>query len=147
MTALRLLAPVIAGLILLLTYFLVQGATPDPALHERTLGALRQLILDDAALQRDVLRARTGRLRNYDPLMRAVESMRDAAERLRTADHVAGGPAQTEIRHRIERTIAAVRDQESLVEAFKSGNARAAKFAELSRSCAWPSRCRPTASA
>jgi signal transduction histidine kinase/ActR/RegA family two-component response regulator len=123
MTALRLLAPVIAGLMLLLTYILVQGATPDPALHERTLDAFRQLILSDADLRRGVLAARTGRLRNYDPLVRSVEDMRDAAVRLQTADHVAGVAAQGNIRHRIEQSAAAVRDQESLVEAFKSGNA------------------------
>ena len=107
MTALRLLAPVIAGLMLLLTYFLVQGATPDPALHERTLDAFRQLILSDADLRRGVLAARTGRLRNYDPLVRAVEDMRDAAIRLQTADHVAGAAAQLDIRHRIEQSAAA----------------------------------------
>jgi hypothetical protein len=84
MRALRLLAPVITGLMLLLTYFLVQGTTPDAVLHERTLDALRQLIVNDAALQRDVLAARTGHLRNYDPLVRSVENMRDAAARLQT---------------------------------------------------------------
>ena len=123
MRALRLLAPVITGLMLLLTYFLVQGATPDAVLHERTLDALRQLIVNDAALQRDVLAARTGRLRNYDPLVRSVENMRDAAARLQTADHVASGPTQGEIKRRIEEATAAVRDQESLVDDFKSGNA------------------------
>jgi signal transduction histidine kinase/ActR/RegA family two-component response regulator len=123
MRALRVLAPVIAGLMLLLTYFLVQGATPDAALHERTLDALRQLTLNDAALQRDVLAARTGRLRNYDPLVRSVENMRDAAARLQSADHVAGGPTQGEIKRRIEEAAAAVRDQESMVDDFKSGNA------------------------
>jgi signal transduction histidine kinase len=123
MRARRLLAPVLAGLLLLLTYFLVAGATPDAVLHERTLGALRQLMLDEAALQRDVLRARTGLLRNYDPLVWSLDRMREAAEHLRTADHVASGPMQTEMRRRIEDTIAAVHDQENLVEAFKSGNA------------------------
>jgi signal transduction histidine kinase/ActR/RegA family two-component response regulator len=123
MKALRLFVPVIAGLMLLLTYFLVQAATPDEALHEHTLDALRQLILNDAAVQRDVLRARTGLLRNYDPLVRSVENMRNAAERLRSADHVASGSAQEEIKRRIEGAIAAVRDQESLIDTFKSNNA------------------------
>jgi signal transduction histidine kinase/ActR/RegA family two-component response regulator len=123
MRALRLLAPVIAGLMLLLTYFLVQGATPDAALHGRTLDALQQLILDDAALQRDVLRARNGLLRNYDPLVRAVDSMRAAAERLRSAHHVASRPTRAELKARIDGAIAAVEDQESLLEAFKSDNA------------------------
>src|SRR5262245_11425296 len=123
MRALRLLAPPVIGLILLLTYFLVQGATPNAALHQRTLDALQQIVLDDAAVKRDVLRARTGLLRNYDPLVNSVASMRDAAERLRTADHVARKSMQRDIQRRIEATLAAVRDQEDLVDAFKSGNA------------------------
>ena len=123
MRALRLLAPVIAGLMLLLTYFLVQAATPDAVRHERTLEALQQLILNDAALQRDVLRVRTGFLRNYDPLVRSLENMRAATAHLKTADHVASGSAREDIKRRIERTAAAVRDQESLVEAFTSRNA------------------------
>jgi signal transduction histidine kinase/ActR/RegA family two-component response regulator len=123
MRALRLLAPPVIGLLLLLTYFLVQGATPNAALHERTLDALQQIVVDDAAVKRDVLRARTGLLRNYDPLVRSVESMRDATERLRTADHVARTSMQHDIQRRIEATLAAVRDQEDLVDAFKSGNA------------------------
>ena len=142
MTALRLLVPVIAGLMLLLTYFLVQGATPDPALHERTLDAFRQLILSDADLRRGVLAARTGRLRNYDPLVRAVEDMRDAAIRLQTADHVAGAAAQGDIRDRIEQSAAAVRDQESLRRGLQIRQRAAAKLAGLSRSCAGPRRRR-----
>src|SRR5262245_51952075 len=102
MRALRPLAPVIAGLMLLLTYFLVQGATPDAGVHERTLDAMQQLILNDAALQRDVLRARAGLLRNYDPLVHSVENMRDAAAHLGTADHLASGPMQQEILGRIQ---------------------------------------------
>src|SRR5262245_14714443 len=123
MRALRPLAPVIAGLMLLLTYFLVQGATPDAGVHERTLDAMQQLILNDAALQRDVLRARAGLLRNYDPLVHSVENMRDAAAHLGTADHLASGPMQREILGRIQAVDAAVRDQDSLVDAFKSSNA------------------------
>jgi signal transduction histidine kinase/CheY-like chemotaxis protein len=123
MRALRFLAPVIAGLMLLLTYFLVQGATPDAELHERTLDALQQLTRDDAALQRDVLRARNGLLRNYDPLVRAVASMRAAAGRLQSANHVARGPTRAKLDARIDAAIAAVEDQESLLDAFKSDNA------------------------
>lgn len=123
MRAWRLLFPAIAGLMLALTYFLLQAATPDAGLHERTLGALRSLALSDAALQRDVLRARTGLLRNYDPLVRSLESLREAAAALRSTGHIADGPALADIERRVEDIAAAVRSQEVLVEDLKSRNA------------------------
>jgi hypothetical protein len=106
-----------------LTYLLVQGTVPDVARHERTLGALRTVILHDAALQRDVLRARTGLLRSYDPLVRSIENMRQASASLDAAGDVASGEARAAIDRRIDEMIAAVHDQEALVEAFKSDNA------------------------
>jgi signal transduction histidine kinase/ActR/RegA family two-component response regulator len=116
-----LLAP--AGLMLALTYVLVQAATPDAALHERTLGALRSLALSDAALQRDVLRARAGLLRNYDPLVSSSRSLGAAASTLGSAGHVAKGAALEDIERRVDGIIAAVREQEGLVEDLKSRNA------------------------
>jgi signal transduction histidine kinase/ActR/RegA family two-component response regulator len=119
----RLLLLALAGLMLAPTYFLVQAATPDAALHERTLGALRSLALSDAAQQRDVLRARAGLLRNYDPLGSSSRSLRAAASDLRSAGHVAKGAALAEIERRVGDIAAAVRDQETLVENLKSRNA------------------------
>ncbi|TJV32909.1 MAG: hypothetical protein E5Y16_20520, partial [Mesorhizobium sp.] len=65
MKSLPILAPVVACLLIVLTFLLMQGAAPDAARHERTLDALRTVILYNAALQRDVLRARAGLLRSY----------------------------------------------------------------------------------
>jgi signal transduction histidine kinase/ActR/RegA family two-component response regulator len=109
----------LAGLVLALTYLLIPVATPDMARHDRTFDALRTLTLSDAALQRDVLKARAGLLRNYDALVRSIEDLRRAVDTLRSDAHAAGGKMQTEI----ERLAAAVADQEALVEEFKSGNA------------------------
>ena len=50
--------PIVAGPVLVLTYLLLQGATPDPVIHENILDAFRAVILYQAALQRDVLEAR-----------------------------------------------------------------------------------------
>src|SRR5688572_24161459 len=123
MRAWRLLLLSLAALMLALTYFLVQSTTPDAVLHERTLGALRSLALSDAALQRDVLRARAGLLRNYDPLVNSSRSLRAAAIELRSATHVAQGRELADIERRVDSIGAAVRDQESLVEDLKSRNA------------------------
>ncbi|TIT00792.1 two-component system VirA-like sensor kinase [Mesorhizobium sp.] len=123
MKSLRVLAPVVACLLIVLTYFLVQGAAPDGARHERTLDALRTVILYNAALQRDVLRARAGLLRSYDPLVRSIENLNAATQTLPAARDIASGGARAEIDQGIADVVAAVRDEETLVEAFKSDNA------------------------
>ncbi len=117
------LIPAIAALLVLLTYLVLQGALPDPARHEQTLNALRTVILDNAALQRDVLRARTGLLRNYDPLVQAVRSMRQASEDLQGAGAIARGDRRTDIDRKVQAVAAAVREEEALAETFKSNNA------------------------
>jgi signal transduction histidine kinase len=123
MKSLRVLAPFVASLLIALTYLLVQGAAPDAARHERTLDALRTVILYNAALQRDVLRARAGLLRSYDPLVRSIENLNDATQTLPAARDIASGGARAEIDQGIADVVAAVRDEETLVEAFKSDNA------------------------
>jgi DAHL domain len=75
--------------------------------HDRTFDGLRALMLDEAALQRDVLRARAGLLRNYDPLVRSVESLHRAVDTLRSGD------MGDEIDRHIDRVAAAVADQEA----------------------------------
>ena len=70
----------IAGLLLALTFLFGQGATPEASRHERILDALRALILNDAALQRDALKARAALLHKYDPLVKSSESLDRALE-------------------------------------------------------------------
>ena len=105
-------------MLLVLTYLLIPLATPNTDRHDRTFDALRGLLLNEAALQRDVLRARGGLLRNYDPLVQSVENLRRAIDTLRSDMHLADRTDQ-----HLERVAAAVADQEALVEAFKSRNA------------------------
>ncbi|MER9879753.1 two-component system VirA-like sensor kinase [Mesorhizobium sp. M0118] len=123
MKSLRILAPIVACLLIVLTYLLVQGTAPYAARHERTLDALRTVILYNAALQRDVLRARAGLLRSYDPLVRSIENLDEATQTLPAARDVASGETRVDIDKRIAGVIAAVRDEEALVERFKSDNA------------------------
>ena len=123
MKPLRALALLIAAPLVVLTFLLFRGTTPDQNLHERTLEALRSLTLSSATLQRDVMRARAGLLRNYDPIVRSVENLRDSAATMRAAEQVADGPERVAIRGAVETVAAAVREQEALVEVFKSQNA------------------------
>ena len=122
MNALRLLAPIVAGLVVVLTYFLVQGLTINTPRHERA-DILQAVVLYDAALQRDVLLARAGLLPNYDPLVGSMERLLTAAADLPAASDMASGEARADIERKIDEVTKAVRDQETLVEAFKSDNA------------------------
>jgi signal transduction histidine kinase/CheY-like chemotaxis protein len=123
MKSLRFVLPVIAALLIVLTWLLVQGTAPDAARHERTLDAVRTVILENAALQRDVLRARSGLLRSYDPLVDSIRSLDEAAAVLPAAGDIASGGARAEIDRRVADMTAALRDDAALVESFKSDNA------------------------
>lgn len=116
---------ILCGPLLVLTYFLVQGTVPAPERHEATLAALRSLALNNAALQRDVLRARTGMLRNYDPLVESVGALRRSATDLASSIELAGSEAdaQAELRRRVDAIGIAISAQEDLLEQFKSQNA------------------------
>jgi signal transduction histidine kinase/CheY-like chemotaxis protein len=114
---------VMTAVLLTLTYLLIPLATPNTARHDRTFDALRALFLNEATLQRDVLRARGGLLRNYDPLAQCVENLRHAVNALRSDPHVADSSMHAEIRRQVELVNGAVIEQETLVEAFKSRNA------------------------
>lgn len=116
------LAPIIAGSGLVLTWFLIQGTAPDAPHRERT-EALQALLFHNAALQRDVLQARAGLLRNYDPLVRSMQSLLTASADLQSSGEVASGDVQRDIDRRSRELAAAIREQEALVEAFKSDNA------------------------
>ena len=127
MTALRTLGLIAAALMLLLTYLLVRSTSPDAARHQRVLDALSAATLNEAALQRDVLQARAGLIRNYDPQVRSVEGLRGALADLRMAGWTTRGIAQAVIDPDVERHVArlaaAIEEQEALLEQFKSRNA------------------------
>ena len=115
--------PIVAGLLLVLTYLLVKSANPDPVLHESTLHTLHALILDDAALHRDVLKARANLLPNYDPLVRATDGLRGAIDALRIVGEAAHGETDAVIIWLLRELAATVAEQEALIETFKSDNA------------------------
>jgi signal transduction histidine kinase/ActR/RegA family two-component response regulator len=117
------LAPILAGLLLVLTYLLLRGASPDPILHERILQALHALTLNDAALHRDILRARAGLLPSYDPLVEASRGVREAIETLQVAGDAPYGGSSGAIERHLQSLVAEAAEQEALVETFKSDNA------------------------
>lgn len=113
------LVVVTAGLFLLLSYLLLRGTPGGIEQRERRLQALDAITLHQATLHRDVLRARTGLLRNYDPLVAEIEALRRAAAGLDGASR--GGPAN--VGEQIGQLVAEINTEESLLDRFKSANA------------------------
>ena len=105
------------GLLLvgLLTWLLVRSFEPHDADLVEMRRALDMLALNDSLLHGNVLKARTGLLHDYDPLVRDVENMRASIARLRSYDWDTSAP--------IRDIEDAFEEEESLVELFKTDNA------------------------
>jgi signal transduction histidine kinase len=110
----------IAAVLLLLLSLLawLSRLSLDTTRFDRELGALDDFTRYERAMNREVLTARTGLSRNYDGLVRVTEAYEKSLERLR---EVAGeGPDE---RAAFDRLAGRARDQQDLVEKFKSRNA------------------------
>ena len=105
------------GLLLvgLLTWLLVRSFEPHDADLVEMRRALDMLALNDSLLHGNVLKARTGLLRDYDPLVRDVENMRASIARLKSYDWGTATPI-LDIEDAFEQ-------EEGLVEVFKTDNA------------------------
>ena len=105
-------------LVVLLTWLLLRGLETDEPAYVGALQALDDYASTEASLHRDVLRARAGLLRNYDPLVSEANQMDDEVARLRVhARQMGANPAAP------DRLAATVADQQALAERFKSNNA------------------------
>jgi signal transduction histidine kinase len=111
-------AAAVSVLLVLLTWLSIRAVDPDAERYDRVLKALDRFTTMVIALHRDVLSARTGMLRNYDPLVREVNALREALGRLR--DNGSGDADEAAV---IDRFAAAAARQEELTEQFKSNNA------------------------
>jgi signal transduction histidine kinase len=111
-------APVTAILFVLLSWLWWRGMHTGAAQADNALRALDDFAAAKSALHRDVLSARTGMLRNYDPLVRELTDLHGAVDRLR--DTTVGDPEAAAAAGR----LASLADQqEQWTEQFKSRNA------------------------
>jgi signal transduction histidine kinase len=121
------------ALLLLLTWLLLRGFGVDARPYEQAFAALDDIELSESTLHRDVLNARAGLLRNYDPLVQQTARLEEAVARLR------GSVAKAALVDRLDVWLAR---QEELVEEFKSTNAllqnSLAQFGPLSSRAAMP---------
>jgi hypothetical protein len=114
---------IVAGLLLLLTYLLIQSMSPDLALRARMQEALQMLQLHDTELTRDVLLARAGLLPNYDSLPRTGQDLSRDLATLRAESAMVSGPAAQSMHKHVEALTAALYQKLILVEYFTSDNA------------------------
>ncbi|HUC18269.1 MAG TPA: two-component system VirA-like sensor kinase [Acetobacteraceae bacterium] len=105
-------------LVALLTWLALHAVNVDARRLDSALAALEHFTKAENALHRDVLAARIGILRNYDPLVREVTVLDNALGQLRQTN-----AGDTETMAAINRVAASVAWEEELVEQFKSYNA------------------------
>lgn len=105
-------------LLILLTWLSIRAVNTDAERFDRALATLDRFAMTENALSRDVLSVRAGILRNYDPLVREINMLRDSLRRLRDI-----APADADTTAAIDALIASVDRREALVEQFKSDNA------------------------
>ena len=106
------------ALLLALTWLMLRGVDAGQSAFADALQASHDVMLAEASLERDLLRARAGLLQNYDPLTRSLDDLSEAVSRLRrhaARIGAAAGPA--------ERFAETIGRQEALTESFKSDNA------------------------
>jgi signal transduction histidine kinase len=104
--------------VVVLTWLSLRAINPEAEMFDVAIAELDHFAMVENALYRDVFSARTGMLRNYDPLVREIDALRSSRDRLR---HVAALDRETA--GAVDRLSALVNRQESLIEKFKSDNA------------------------
>lgn len=95
---------------------------PNTAAHDSIVTTLRIIDLENANLQQDVIKARSGQLLNYDPIVSSFEGLHEAVARLRILLPRIG--TDTDLLNRSLSELAASIDaNEARIEQFKSRNA------------------------
>jgi signal transduction histidine kinase/CheY-like chemotaxis protein len=105
-------------LIVLLTWLAVRAVDANAERFDLALGEIDNFERVEAGLDRDVLSARIGVLRNYDPLVRETRALDASIARLRRIPGLNDDTTTA-----IEDLANMVARQEDLVEQFKSDNA------------------------
>jgi signal transduction histidine kinase len=105
-------------LILVLSWLALRANHPDAELIDRALSNIEEFTTSEAALHRDVLAARAGILRNYDPLVAELGALYKSIAKVRSA--LGQDRAIADAVDRLERSV---QEQERTLETFKTDNA------------------------
>src|ERR1700737_2518401 len=104
--------------LLLLTWLWLRGMNTGTHTMDDALRTLDTFAIAESSLHRDVLRARAGMLRNYDPLVQEVRSLYEAIDQLRSLSDT-----DAELDAELDLLTRAVQEQEHWTEQFKTDNA------------------------
>ncbi len=107
-----------ALVVVLLTWLSLRALNPEAETFDVALAELEHFAMIENALYRDVFSARTGMLRDYDPLVREIDALHICRDRLRQS-----AAMDQETAAAVDRLARSVDRQEELVEKFKSDNA------------------------
>ena len=99
------------------------GRDPGRSTHEKIMTTLREIDLNHASLQRDVLRSRAGLLRSYDPLVASVVALRGVTARLNDLLSGTGLDHEGKLARLLRELQSGIDADEGLVEQFKTRNA------------------------
>ncbi|HEY0181321.1 MAG TPA: two-component system VirA-like sensor kinase [Rhodopila sp.] len=135
-------AVAVSLLVVLLTWLSFRALNTEAELFDLALAALDRFTRMESSLQRDVLSARVGALRNYDPLVAETNDLDATVLQLRATAAVDAVTAAT-----VDRLASSIASQDELVEQFKSRNAllqnSLAYFGMYSRRLGAPDRAGP----
>ncbi|APO77147.1 sensor histidine kinase VirA-like protein (plasmid) [Rhizobium etli 8C-3] len=107
----------------LLSMILALGRGPNEENHRAILDALRNIDIAYAAMQRDVLQARSGLLKNYDSLGVAINEMRDELQHINSLSRSFSLRNLTDLRWKLDTVADAIDTNAATMETFKSSNA------------------------
>ncbi|SFA80873.1 hypothetical protein SAMN03159496_00488 [Rhizobium sp. NFR07] len=99
------------------------GRGQDKETHQAILTELRGLDLNNASLQRDVLRARAGLLENYDPLVDSVVALHRNVAALHSLFSMPETVKADNIEKQLNEVQQSIDTDETAVETFKTQNA------------------------
>jgi signal transduction histidine kinase len=103
--------------------FMAIGRGQDKETHQAILTELRGLDLNNASLQRDVLRARAGLLENYDPLVDSVVALHKNVATLHSMFSMPETVKADNIDRQLDDVQESIDTDEIAVETFKTQNA------------------------
>jgi signal transduction histidine kinase len=112
---------VIAGvalLALILTWLSLRAVNGNAETFDRALTELDRFTEDEGVLRGDLLAARAGLLRNYDPLVQQINAIHVSLDRLRDV-----AIDEPQLRRAVDQLTNVVEHQEQTIEQFKSDNA------------------------
>jgi hypothetical protein len=102
---------------------LAVGRGPSRETHEAILTLLRAIDINHASLQRDVLQASAGLVRDYDPLVDSVVNLHGAVTRLRDRFSRSNVGCDSALEELLMKLSLSIDGDEALVEEFKTRNA------------------------